>query len=141
MTSAASLRELFAKHRDNVACAVCHSRLDPLGFSLENFDATGKFRMKDGDAVIDASGAMPGGAVIEGPAGLKKILMDRKDEFVENVAGQLLTYALGRGLEDYDQPAVREIARKTAAGEYKFSALVMAIADSVPFEMRRVPEK
>ena len=141
VTSAASLREVFAKHRANVACAVCHERLDPLGFSLENFDATGKFRTKDGDSAIDASGTMPGGARIEGPAGLKKILMDRKDEFVENVAGQLLTYALGRGLEYYDQPAVREISRKTAAGDYKFSALVMAIANSVPFEMRRVPEK
>jgi cytochrome c551/c552 len=141
VTNAASLREVFAKHRDNVACAVCHSRLDPLGFSLENFDATGKFRTKDGDVPVDASGAMPGGAVIEGPAGLKKVLMGRKDEFVENVAGQLLTYALGRGLEYYDQPTVREIGRKTAAGDYKFSAMVLAIADSVPFEMRRVPEK
>jgi cytochrome c551/c552 len=141
VTNAASLREVFAKHRANVACAVCHERLDPLGFSLENFDATGKFRTKDGDSAVDATGTMPGGAVIEGPAGLKKVLMSRKDEFVENVAGQLLTYALGRGLEYYDQPTVREIARKTAAGDYKFSSMILAIADSVPFEMRRVPDK
>jgi mono/diheme cytochrome c family protein len=141
VSNAASLREVFAKHRANVACAVCHERLDPLGFSLENFDATGKFRTKDGDAPIDASGSMPGGAVVQGPAGLKRVLMDRKDEFVENVAGQLLTYALGRGLEYYDQPAVRAIARQTAQGDYRFSSMVLAIANSVPFEMRRVPEK
>jgi hypothetical protein len=137
----ASLREVFAKHRANIACAVCHERLDPLGFSLENFDATGKFRTKDGDSPIDASGSMPGGALIQGPAGLKHVLMDRKDEFVENVAGQLLTYALGRGLEYYDQPTVRDISRKTAQGDYKFSTLILAIANSVPFEMRRVPDR
>ncbi len=137
--SAASLREQLQKHRSNPACAICHSRLDPLGFSLENFDAVGKFRSSEGGAPIEASGAMPNGAVIDGPDGLKKVLLARKDEFVENLADKLLTYALGRGTEYYDQPAVREIRRQAERNDYKFSSLVLAIVNSVPFEMRRIP--
>jgi hypothetical protein len=138
-TSAASLREQLQKHRSNPACSSCHSRLDPLGFSLENFDAVGKFRSSEGGSPIEASGAMPNGTVIDGPEGLKKILLSRKDEFVENLAGKLLTYGLGRGLEYYDQPAVREIRRQTARSGYSFSSMVLAIVNSVPFEMRRAP--
>ncbi len=138
-TSAASLREQLQKHRSNPACASCHSRLDPLGFALENFDAVGKFRSSEGGSPIEASGAMPNGTVIDGPEGLKKILLSRKDEFVENLAGKLLTYGLGRGLEYYDQPAVREIRRQTARSGYSFSSMVLAIVNSVPFEMRRAP--
>jgi len=138
-TSAASLREQLQKHRSNPACASCHSRLDPLGFSLENFDAVGKFRSSEGGSPIEASGAMPNGTVIDGPEGLKKILLSRKDEFVENLASQLLTYALGRGLDYYDQPAVREIRRQTERDGYRFSSMVLAIVNSVPFEMRRAP--
>ncbi len=137
--SAQSLREQLQRHRANPACASCHSRLDPLGFSLENFDAVGKFRTSEGGAAIEASGAMPNGTVIDGPLGLKKILMARKDEFVENLADKLLTYALGRGTEYYDQPAVREIRRQVERNDYKFSSLVLAIVNSVPFEMRRTP--
>ncbi len=137
--SAASLREQLQKHRSNPACASCHSRLDPLGFSLENFDAVGKFRTSEGGAAIEASGAMPNGTVIEGPDGLKKVLLARKDEFVENLADKLLTYALGRGTEYYDQPAIREIRRQAERDGYKFSSLVLAIVNSVPFEMRRIP--
>src|SRR5262249_55529168 len=136
-TSAKSLRETLEKHRANQACAVCHSRLDPLGFSLENYDGVGRFRATEGDAKIEASGQMPNGAVVDGPLGLKKILLDRKQEFVENLAAKLLTYGLGRGLEYYDQPAVREIRRKTEQNDYKFSAMVLAIANSVPFQMRK----
>jgi hypothetical protein len=139
-TSAKSLRETFEKHRANVACASCHSRLDPLGFSLENFDAGGKYRSKEGDEAIDASGNLPDGTVINGVAGLKKILLARKDEFVEGLADRLLTYALGRGLEYYDQPVVRDIRRQAEKNDYRFSSLVLAIVNSVPFEMRRVPE-
>jgi cytochrome c553 len=138
-TSAQSLREQLQKHRANPACASCHSRLDPLGFSLENFDAVGKFRTSEGGATIEASGAMPNGTVIDGPDGLKKVLLARKDEFVENLADKLLTYALGRGTEYYDQPAVREIRRQVERNDYKFSSLVLAIVNSVPFEMRRTP--
>jgi hypothetical protein len=139
-TSAKSLRETFEKHRANVACASCHSRLDPLGFSLENFDAGGKYRSKEGDEPIDASGNLPDGTVIDGVAGLKKLLVARKDEFVEGLADKLLTYALGRGLEYYDQPVVRDIRRQAEANDYRFSSLVLAIVNSIPFEMRRVPE-
>lgn len=138
--SARSLRETFEKHRANPACAVCHSRLDPLGFSLENFDAVGRYRTKEGGAAIDSSGSLPDGTQIDGVQGLKKLLLSRKDEFVEGLSSNLLTYALGRGLEYYDQPVVRDIRREAAAGNYKFSSIVLAIANSVPFEMRRVPE-
>jgi hypothetical protein len=139
-TSAKSLRETFEKHRANPACASCHSRLDPLGFSLENFDAVGKYRTKEGDSAIDSSGSLPDGTQIDGVVGLKKLLLSRKDEFVEGFASNLLTYALGRGLDYYDQPVVRDIRRQAAANDYRFSSLVLAVANSVPFEMRRVPE-
>jgi hypothetical protein len=138
--SAKSLRETFEKHRANPACASCHARLDPLGFSLENFDAVGRYREKEGDSVVDASGNLPDGTEIDGIVGLKKLLLSRKDEFVEGFASNLLTYALGRGLEYYDQPVVRDIRRQAAAHDYKFSSIVLAIVNSVPFEMRRVPE-
>ena len=140
ITSAKSLRETFEKHRANVACASCHTRLDPLGFSLENFDAAGKYRTKDGDGAIDASGNLPDGTEIDGVLGLKKLLLARKDEFVEGLASGLLTYALGRGLEYYDQPVIRDIRRQAERDNYRFSSIVLAIANSVPFEMRRVPE-
>jgi hypothetical protein len=138
--SAKSLRETFEKHRANPACASCHARLDPLGFSLENFDAAGKYRSKDGDGVIDSSGNLPDGTQIDGVVGLKKLLLARKDEFVEGLSSGLLTYALGRGLDYYDQPIVRDIRRQADKNDYKFSSLVLAIVNSVPFEMRRVPE-
>lgn len=137
--SPANLREALQKHREKAACASCHSRLDPLGFALENYDAIGKFRVSEGGVAIDASGSLPEGTTVNGPGDLKKILMDRRDAFVECLAEKMLTYALGRGLEHYDLPAVRKIRRETAAGGYKFSALAMAIANSVPFQLRRTP--
>ncbi len=135
--SAKSLRELLAKHRANAACASCHSRLDPIGFSLENFDAVGKYRDKEGDSIIEASGSLPDGTVIDGPRGLKNVLLERKDEFVETFAEKLLTYALGRGLEDFDRPVVRDIRRRAERNGYQFASLVDAIVDSLPFQMRR----
>ena len=111
-----------------------------MGFSLENFDAAGKYRAKEGDSPIDSSGSLPDGTKIDGVAGLKKLLLSRKDEFVEGFAANLLTYALGRGLEYYDQPVVRDIRRQAGSGDYKFSSVVLAVVNSVPFEMRRVPE-
>ncbi len=138
--SAKSLRETFEKHRADPACASCHARLDPLGFSLENFDAVGKYRATEGGSPVDASGTLPDGTEIDGIVGLKKLLLSRKDEFVEGFASNLLTYALGRGLEYYDQPVVRDIRRQAAEHDYRFSSIVLAIVNSVPFEMRRVPE-
>lgn len=139
--SAKSLREQLEKHRASAACATCHSRLDPLGFSLENFDGVGRYRAEEGGSPIDASGSMTNGTTVTGPAGLKKVILDRKDEFVEVMAGKLLTYALGRGLEYYDQPALRQIRREMAADDQRFSSLVLGVVNSVPFQMRRAPEK
>jgi hypothetical protein len=138
-SSAKSLREQLEKHRANRACASCHARLDPLGFSLEQYDAVGRFRAKEGGADIEASGSLPDGTAVDGPRGLKQVVLDRKDEFVECLASKMLTYALGRGLESYDQPAVRAIRRQAAAEDYRFSSLILAIVNSVPFQMRGNP--
>lgn len=139
--SAKDLRAALQAHRAKAACASCHDRLDPLGFALENYDATGRFRAEEGGAKIDASGALPGGVMLNGPGDLKRILSERQDEFVDCLTEKLLTYALGRGLEHYDMPAVRQIRRETARGGYQFSALVNALVNSVPFQMRRSPER
>ena len=139
-TSAGSLREALEQHRANPACAACHAKLDPLGFALENFDAVGAYRTEDDGAAVEASGALPDGTLVDGPAGLRRVLLDRRQEFVETLAAKLLTYAIGRGLESYDQPAVREIRRRVEAAEHRFSALVAAVVDSVPFRLRRSPE-
>ena len=114
--------------------------MDPLGFALENYDPVGKFRTKDGDVEIDASGSLPNGTNVTGPAGLKKVLLEHKDQFVECLADKLLTYALGRGLEYYDAPAVRQVRRDAARNDYRFSSLVLAIVNSEPFQMRRTPD-
>ena len=139
-TSAGSLREALEQHRANPACAACHARLDPLGFALENFDAVGAYRTEDDGVTVEASGALPDGTLVDGPNGLRRVLLDRRDEFVETLAASLLTYAIGRGLESYDRPAVREIRRRVEAADHRFSALVSAIVDSVPFRLRRIPE-
>jgi mono/diheme cytochrome c family protein len=139
--SAKDLRAALQAHRAKAACASCHDRLDPLGFALENYDATGKFRAEEGGVKIDASGALPGGVMLDGPGDLKRILSERQDEFVDCLAEKLLTYALGRGLEHYDMPAIRQIRRDAAKNEHQFSALVNAIVNSVPFQMRRSPER
>ena len=101
--------------------------------------STGKFRTSEDGAVIDSSGQLPGGSTFKGSPGLKRILVEHQDEFVDCLAEKLLTYALGRGLEHYDLPTVRDIRRQTARDGYKFSALALAIVNSVPFEQRRTP--
>jgi len=135
----ASLRAQLEKHRANAGCAGCHSRMDPLGFALENYDPIGRFRTNDGGSPVDASGSLPDGTAVNGPGDLKKVLLAHKDQFVDTLADELLTYALGRGLEYYDMPAVREMRRQTAAQDYRFSALVLAAVHSEPFQMRRTP--
>jgi hypothetical protein len=135
--SARSLREQLEKHRADRACASCHARLDPLGFSLEQFDAIGRFRTEEDGAEIEASGALPDGTAVNGIEGLKKVVLDRRDEFVECLAAKMLTYALGRGLEPYDQPAVRAIRRQAAGDDYRFSSMILGIVNSVPFQMRK----
>ena len=138
---ALTLREQMEQHRANAVCASCHARMDPLGFALENYDGVGKWRAKDAGGPIDPSGKLPDGTEFEGPRGLRHALLTaRRDEFVSALAAKLLTYALGRGLEYYDAPAVRQIVRQTAAGGYRVSALIAGIVNSTPFQMRRTRE-
>jgi hypothetical protein len=133
-----TLREAMELHRANPGCAVCHRNIDPLGFALENYDGIGEWRVKDGDSAIDASGKLPDGTQFSGPAGLRKVLATgRRDEFVSTVTEKLLTYGLGRGVEYYDMPAVRAIMRQTEANQYRLRDLIVAVANSVPFQMRR----
>ncbi len=136
-----TMRQQLEMHRANPACSSCHSRMDPLGFALENFDGVGKWRTKDAGSDIDASGVMPDGTKFEGPAGLRQVLLSHREEFIETVSEKLLTYALGRGLEYYDRPVVRSIAREAARDDYRMSSLVTAIVESTPFQMRRTPEQ
>jgi Protein of unknown function (DUF1592)/Protein of unknown function (DUF1588)/Protein of unknown function (DUF1585)/Protein of unknown function (DUF1587)/Protein of unknown function (DUF1595)/Planctomycete cytochrome C len=130
-----SLRERMEVHRKNPACASCHMRMDPLGFSLENFDATGKWRTEADGAPIDASASLPDGTTFGGVAGLRTMLVSHKEDFVRTVSGKLLAYAIGRGLEYYDQPAVRKIARQAARSDYRWSSIVAGIVTSTPFSM------
>jgi hypothetical protein len=111
--------------------------MDPLGFALENFDAIGRWRTSDdGETSIDASGQLPDGTKFQGPVGLRQALMTRRDQFVATVTGKLLTYALGRGLEYYDAPAVRKIIIDAARADHRWSSIVLGIAKSTPFQMR-----
>ena len=133
-----SMREQLDVHRANAICASCHARMDPIGFALENFDGVGKWRTKDAGLPIDASGKLPNGKVFTGAPELKKILLtDHRDEFITTVTEKLLTYALGRGLEGYDAPTVRDIMRVSAKDNYRLSAMIAAIINSKPFQMRK----
>jgi len=136
-----TIRGQMEQHRTNPVCASCHARMDPLGFALENYDGIGKWRVKDVGVVIDASGKLPDGTQFTGPGGLRAALLkNHQDEYLETVTGKLLMYALGRGLEYYDKPAVREIVREAAQDNYRMSSLITAIVTSTPFQMRRTPE-
>jgi mono/diheme cytochrome c family protein len=132
-----SLRQQMEKHRANPICASCHSRMDPIGFGLENFDAIGRWRTKDGNFSIDASGILPDGRKFSGPEELEATLMQNKDAFTQCVTEKMLIYALGRGLETYDRPAVKAIARQVTENHYRISSLVLAIVNSVPFQERK----
>jgi mono/diheme cytochrome c family protein len=135
--TSASMREQLEEHRKNPTCASCHRRMDPLGFGLENFDATGAWRDRDGNFEIDASGSLPDGRVFSGPEELMEILKGDRDEFARAITAKLLTYALGRGLERYDTRTVRDIASKLPGHDYRFSGLVLEIVNSLPFQSRR----
>ena len=135
-----SMRERMTAHRANPVCASCHARMDPLGFALENFDAIGRWRTRaEGGQAIDASGAMPDGTPFNGPAELRKLLLRNPEQFVSVVAEKLLIYALGRGIEDYDAPAIRRMVRGAAPSRYSFAALVVGLVKSTPFQMRNAP--
>jgi mono/diheme cytochrome c family protein len=133
-----SLRAALEQHRASPGCAGCHAQMDPIGFALENYNGIGEWRTKDGGSEIDASGKLPDGTKFTGPSGLKKVMTtSKREEFAGTVAEKLLTYALGRGLEYYDQPAVRTILRETSAGDYRMRDLIQAVVMSTPFQMRR----
>jgi len=131
------LRQRMEQHRANPACANCHARMDPIGFAFENFNAIGKFRSKEGEFAIDASGTLPGGQSFQGPGDFKKILREKKDLFARCLAEKMLTYATGRGLEYYDKRATDGIVAALARNEYRFSTLVIEVAKSDPFRLRR----
>ena len=134
--SEASLRQQLEQHRKNPTCAACHARMDPLGFGLENFDAIGAWRTSDGKIPIDSSGSLPDGRTFQGPDGLRTILQADRSAFAQCLTAKLLTYALGRGLEPYDNATVKEITQHIAANDYRFSNLILEIAASRPFQMR-----
>jgi len=141
-TKALTVREMIAKHRASPTCSSCHAVMDPLGFALENFDATGKWRDRDRFAgtLIDSSGELPDGTPLKGPDDLRNALLRRPEQFVQTFTERLLMYAMGRKLEYYDMPTVRRIVRGAAHDNYRFSALAQAIVQSEQFRKHRVPQ-
>ncbi|MGE3440789.1 MAG: DUF1585 domain-containing protein, partial [Blastocatellales bacterium] len=135
--SSMTLRQQLEEHRKNATCAACHARMDPLGFGLENFNAIGQWRTQDGKFPVDSSGTLPDGRSFNGPQELKVILKADRDAFARGLTEKLLTYALGRGIERYDRPAVKKIAARAAANDYRFSSLALEIVNSLPFQYRR----
>jgi len=131
-----SLRQRMEQHRANAICASCHARMDPIGFAFENYDAIGRWRDKDGPFDIDPSGVLPDGQAFKGPAELKTILKGKKDLFSRSLAQKILTYALGRGLEYYDECAVDKILAALDKNGDKFSTLLVETVNSEPFQMR-----
>jgi len=131
-----SMRQRMDIHRANPVCANCHRLMDPIGFALENFDATGKWRTSDNGAAIDPAGTMANGAHIDGPVSLRKVIADHPEQFVRTLTEALMTYALGRKLEAYDMPAVRAIVRKSSEENYTLSSLIEGIVKSTPFQMK-----
>jgi hypothetical protein len=134
-----SAREQLELHRADAACASCHSRIDPLGYALESFDAVGAFRTQEAGRALDVTATLADGTQMEGLPGLRGVLLARKDEFTRAFTQRLLTYALGRGLEATDMPVVRNIARTAAADDYRIHTLILAIVQSEPFNLRRTP--
>jgi hypothetical protein len=130
------IRERLAAHREKAACASCHELIDPVGFALENFDAVGRWRTLDGGKPIDAGGALPSGAEFDGVGGLEAAILERPEFFVRTLTEKLLTYAIGRGIEPFDDPAIRKIVREAAGNDYRFSDLILGITSSEPFLRR-----
>ena len=135
-----NMRERMEQHRANPRCAVCHRAMDPLGFSLENFDGLGRWRDTMAGARIDASGVLPDGSKFDGPQGLRQILLAHKDRFIDTFTERLMTYALGRGVEEYDQPAIRKVTRAAAGDGARWSSIILGIVQSTPFQMRRASD-
>jgi hypothetical protein len=134
---AVSMRERMAQHRADPACAGCHALMDPIGFAMENYDAIGRWRTHESGTPIDSAGGLPDGSKFEGVAGLQKALLSRPEAFVGTMTEKLMTYSLGRGVEFYDEPAIRKVVRESGAQDYRFSSLILGIVNSTPFQMRR----
>src|SRR5262249_24113750 len=130
------LRARLEEHRANPTCAACHATFDPIGFALENFNAVGAYRVNDNADRIDPSGLLADGTKLAGPAGLRQVLLGHSDLFARTFTEKLLTYGLGRGVDYYDMPVVRSIVRSSAQANNRFSAYVLGIVNSVPFQMR-----
>jgi hypothetical protein len=131
-----SLKQLMEQHRASPTCASCHRVMDPLGFALENFDGVGEWRARDRSGPIDATGQLADGSRVDGPVSLRKALLKQPEMFARVLTEKLMTYALGRGIEYYDQPTIRGIARAASARNYRFSAIVAGIAKSPAFQMK-----
>lgn len=132
-----TMRERMEQHRSNAACAVCHAQMDPLGFALENFNGVGEWRTtSEAGSPVDASGALPNGVKFNGPAELRNVLLSHPEQFANTVTERLLTYALGRGVEYYDLPAIRKITGEAAPNNYRWSSIILGVVNSVPFQMR-----
>jgi hypothetical protein len=134
-----SMRERLQQHRADAACASCHQQMDPVGFSLENFDAVGRRRETEAGQPIDATGGLVDGSEFTGVSGLEKALLDRPELFVRTLTEKLMTFGLGRGVEYHDAPAIRQIVREARKDNYQFSRLIVGIVNSAPFQMRMAP--
>jgi hypothetical protein len=134
-----TMRDAMIQHRANPACAGCHSRMDPIGFAMENFDGIGRWRDRDAGNPIDTSGVFPGGEKFDGMAGLKAALLSHPEEFVSTITEKLMMYGVGRNVQFYDRPAIRAIIRQAAPDNYTFGSLVLGVVESAPFQMRETP--
>ncbi|HTD87206.1 MAG TPA: DUF1592 domain-containing protein, partial [Candidatus Binatia bacterium] len=134
-----SVRERLSEHRANAACATCHDVIDPVGFALENYDALGRWRSSEEGKLVDCSGGLPDGSRFSGIDGLEQGLLNRPEVFVNTLTEKLLIFALGRGIEYYDGPAIRKIVRDAQKSDYRFSSIIVGIAQSTPFTMRKAP--
>ena len=131
------VRQRLAAHRDNAACASCHEFMDPPGFALEHYDALGRWRSMEAGQPVDAAGGLPDGSTFTGVAGLEAGLLARPEIFARTVTEKLLTFALGRGVEPFDGPAIREILRTAKPGNYRLSDIILGVVNSTPFQMRQ----
>jgi hypothetical protein len=130
------MRDRLAAHRANPVCANCHNLMDPVGFALESFDAVGRWREFENGAAIDVSGGLPDGSVFTGVENLENGLLERPELFVRTLTEKLFTFALGRGVEADDAPAIRQVVRDAQADDFRFSSILLGITKSVPFQMR-----
>ena len=132
-----SLRQQMEKHRSNPICASCHSKMDPLGFALENYDAIGKWREQDGKFAVDSSGTLPDGKTFNGPAAMRDVLAERMPDFARNLVEKMMMYSIGRGITPSDRRSIRQIESKWTANGLKFQTLIYEVAHSAPFQSRR----